>query len=413
MSGFRVPQGIHRLQVAPMIDVTDRDFRFFVRLLTKRTQLWTEMITSSAVNHTDDLGKLLGFSPEEHPIVCQIGGNDPGQLAAATSVVCHFGFDEVNLNVGCPSGRVANSGGFGAELIKKPNVVKEALTAMTAIAARSSIPVSMKTRLGVDDLDSYEYINDFLRVTACPRVVMHCRKAWLLGLSPAENRTIPKLNYGMARIICGGFPNMKWWLNGGVNSVNYVKDIIETGPSNLEGVMIGRGIISNPMQLWDVDRSLYNEDENPVTALTRGAVLEAYSDYLHDRYDCEEGVSSGCLHTSLRPVWGILHGCPGQKRFRNVLDSLCKTMKSSTPAEVLKMALQEAEVGDDLLNCKNDEVVHAPFVETQDDPALESRREKCGLEMQRKLERINARKELRPVEKIFEDVDEKLLTLFD
>eukprot|EP00918_Siedleckia_nematoides_P090522 GHVU01198957.1.p1 GENE.GHVU01198957.1~~GHVU01198957.1.p1 ORF type:complete len:294 (+),score=20.99 GHVU01198957.1:98-979(+) len=192
------------IQIAPMLDVTDIHFRALVRLLTKRTELWTEMVVDSTINHnTHRLHHFLGIRDEEHPIIAQLGGNDPSGLASAAQHVERMGFDGINLNVGCPSPRVAGKGCFGAALMKSPELVAQCIAEMSRV---TSLPLSIKTRLGVDDDDDYDFLRRFIDTTSsagCRRYVLHARKAWLRGLSPAQNRSVPPLNYSRVSSGCG------------------------------------------------------------------------------------------------------------------------------------------------------------------------------------------------------------------
>src|SRR5690606_26642155 len=207
----------YRLSVAPMMDRTDRHFRYLVRLLAPRTRLYTEMITARALLH-GDAARLLQFSPAEHPVALQLGGGDPAELAAAAKIGADAGYDEINLNVGCPSDRV-RAGCFGAALMLEPERVAACVAAMIAAV---DVPVTVKTRLGVDDCDSYEYLHGFvtrLAAAGCRTLVVHARKAWLSGLSPKENREIPPLDYARVRRLKRDFPELKVILNGGLASV--------------------------------------------------------------------------------------------------------------------------------------------------------------------------------------------------
>ncbi|CAJ1356494.1 unnamed protein product [Effrenium voratum] len=312
MEGLR-PHERPLLQIAPMMEVTYRDFRYFIRLLTRRTQLWTEMVVDDTVLHNLEPAKcdrFLGFHEVEHPIVCQLGGSDPSKLAAAAEVAQRYGYDEVNLNVGCPSCRVANKGEFGCSLMKRKEVVRDAIHAMSRSV---QIPVTVKCRLGVDDFDSQEFTRDFVRTVAqggCKHFIIHARKAWLNGLSPAQNRTIPPLHYPRILDLCKEFPDLNFSINGGIADVGHARALLgfpnqrmegetddlyaaawdwETSqgscpvPSNLLGVMIGRGAMNTPCMLWDVDHTIYGgEKPEPVT---RRQLLEKYRLYLEETHE--------------------------------------------------------------------------------------------------------------------------------
>ncbi|KAF4679982.1 hypothetical protein FOZ62_010976, partial [Perkinsus olseni] len=348
-----------RLSIAPMVDVSDRDFRMFMRLLSSKCEVWTEMLVDQALVHNEEasqhLEQLIGFSAPEHPIVCQLGGHDPTKLAAAARIAHLRGYDEINLNVGCPSSRVAGHGLMGVALMKTPELVRDCLRAL-----ENEVPnVSIKTRLGVDDLDTEDFTRSFLE-TVLPslgspgaqrpyRVIMHCRKAWLQGLSPAENRTIPPLDYPRACRVLGDFGSrVRWTLNGGIETLWQAKDVLTSGlsPANLEGIMIGRAAYNNPCMLHDTDVYLYGCDENPASAQSRGALLEAYADYLHDRYPLESDspLTPGTFATSLKPTLGTFANKSGNRAYRQAVDSLIKVHKRSGevgPGDVIRMAMKE------------------------------------------------------------------------
>ncbi|KAF4668636.1 hypothetical protein FOZ61_006102 [Perkinsus olseni] len=349
-----------RLSIAPMVDVSDRDFRTFMRLLSSKCEVWTEMLVDQALVHNEEasqhLEQLIGFSAPEHPIVCQLGGHDPTKLAAAARIAHLRGYDEVNLNVGCPSSRVAGHGLMGVALMKTPELVRDCLRAL-----ENEVPyVSIKTRLGVDDLDTEDFTRSFLDTILPPlgsspgaqqpyRVIMHCRKAWLQGLSPAENRTIPPLDYPRACRVLGDFGSrVRWTLNGGIETLWQAKDVLtsDLSPANLEGVMIGRAAYNNPCMLHDTDVYLYGCDENPASAQSRGALLEAYADYLHDRYPLESDspLTPGTFATSLKPTLGTFANKSGNRAYRQAVDSLIKAHKRSGevgPGDVIRMAMRE------------------------------------------------------------------------
>ncbi|MGZ3460774.1 MAG: tRNA dihydrouridine(20/20a) synthase DusA, partial [Archangium sp.] len=207
------PHLVHRLSVAPMMDWTDRHDRYFLRLISKRARLYTEMVTIGAILHGDQ-ARHLDFSAQEHPIALQLGGSEPAQLAECAHIAEQWGYDEVNLNVGCPSDRVQN-GMFGACLMAKPELVARCVEAMRGA---TRLPVTVKHRLGIDDLDSYELLTHFVRTihgAGCDTFIVHARKAWLQGLSPKENREIPPLRYEVVRQLKADFPHLTLVLNGG------------------------------------------------------------------------------------------------------------------------------------------------------------------------------------------------------
>ena len=367
MEGLR-PHERPLLQIAPMMEVTYRDFRYFIRLLTRRTQLWTEMVVDDTVLHNLEPAKcdrFLGFHEVEHPIVCQLGGSDPSKLAAAAEVAQRYGYDEVNLNVGCPSCRVANKGEFGCSLMKRKEVVRDAIHAMSRSV---QIPVTVKCRLGVDDFDSQEFTRDFVRTVAqggCKHFIIHARKAWLNGLSPAQNRTIPPLHYPRILDLCKEFPDLNFSINGGIADVGHARALLgfpnqrmegetddlyaaawdwETSqgscpvPSNLLGVMIGRGAMNTPCMLWDVDHTIYGgKKPEPVT---RRQLLEKYRLYLEETH--EDGGSVGSAHLALKPTLGMFAGLRGNKAFRNTADAVMRK-KEGGPAHVLEQAMKAVD----------------------------------------------------------------------
>ena len=301
------------------------------------------MVVDQILVHNEEndsvLRDHLEFSPKEEPIVLQLGGSDPFKLACATKIAHSYGYtDQINLNAGCPSCRVAGKGEFGAALIKKPRIIQECLQAM-ALAA--PVAISLKTRLGVDELDTHEFFDSFVDTvldTPLPSgtdfsLVVHARKAWLNGLSPAQNRSVPPLNYERAFAVCGSKQGLKkWYLNGGINTLEQAKDLLAMAPPNMEGVMMGRAAMNTPCEFARADSLLYKEDVDPVSAATRRCLLETYSNYLHDKYPTDLTVSSGQLFKALKPVLGVFHGLKGNKQWRVVLDQFCRD--SSLRAEL-------------------------------------------------------------------------------
>ena len=357
------------LQIAPMMEVTYRDFRYFMRLLTKRTQLWTEMVVDDTILHnleTEKCDRFLGYHTQEHPIVCQLGGSDPKKLAEAAEVVQRYGYDEVNLNVGCPSCRVATKGEFGCSLMKRPEIVRDAIHAMSRVC---QIPVTVKCRLGVDDCDHQEYTREFVKTVAqggCKHFIIHARKAWLNGLSPAQNRTVPPLHYWRILDLCYHFPDLDFSINGGILDIGHARALLnfphqrldgETAelyakawdwtseepcpiPKNLQGVMIGRGAMNTPCMLWDVDHSIYGEEKPE--PMTRRQLLENYRNYLEDAH--ADGSSVGSTHMALKPTLGMFAGLRGNKAFRATADSaMRKKNEEGAPARVLELAMAAVE----------------------------------------------------------------------
>ncbi len=295
----------HRFCVAPMMDGTDRHCRYFHRLLTARARLYTEMITAEAIIH-GDRERLLGFDAREHAVALQLGGSDPVKLAEAAKVGAAFGYDEVNLNVGCPSDRV-QSGAFGACLMKQPALVARCVTAMRDVV---EIPVTVKCRIGVDDQDPEEALFDFIDTVAksgCKIFIVHARKAWLDGLSPKENRTIPPLDYGLVRRLKRERPGLTVVLNGGLETLAQSNDAL----NGVDGVMLGRAAYGTPYILSDVDREFFGET---APAVLREDVVLAMSDYLKAQF-----VLGVRPHSITRHMLGLFHGSPGARVWRRFL----------------------------------------------------------------------------------------------
>lgn len=292
-----------RLMVAPMMDWTDRHCRVFHRILAPDARLYTEMVHAQAVLQ-GDRGRLLGFDPCEHPLALQLGGSDPASLAAACVVAQDYGYDEVNLNVGCPSDRV-QAGRFGACLMKEPALVAECLSAMQAAV---SIPVTVKCRLGVDEQEDYGSFRAFVDAVAaagCRQFVVHARKAWLSGLSPKENREIPPLRYDWVFRLKRERPELQIVLNGGLRDVGQCRDALAT----LDGVMIGRAAYQEPYRLHQLQCALYGTPES-----SREHLLLALRPYV------ESQLAAGvALKHISKCLLGLFHAQPGGRLFRQVL----------------------------------------------------------------------------------------------
>ena len=255
---------IHRFCVAPMMDRTDRHERFFLRSLSKKAYLYTEMINANAVLFGDQ-NELLKFNECEHPLAIQLGGNDPIKLSEAATISESYGYDEINLNVGCPSTKVQN-GDFGAILMRNPNLVAKCVK---AIKNNVNIPVSIKCRIGVDDMDEEKDLNTFIKKVSdsgCKVFIIHARKAWLKGLSPKENRNIPPLNYERVYKLKDEFPHLEIIINGGLENIEDSKNHL----TKVDGVMMGRKAYENPFQLTKVDHLFYGM---PFLSKTRKEVL--------------------------------------------------------------------------------------------------------------------------------------------
>lgn len=294
-----------RFCLAPMMDWSDRHCRYFWRLLTKRSRLYSEMVTTGAILR-GDRDRFLRFNPEEQPLALQLGGSDPQALAECARIAEGYGYDEVNLNCGCPSDRV-QEGRIGACLMAEPNLVAECIAAMRAAV---SIPVTVKHRTGVNDLDAEEHLHHFISTiaqTGCNVFIVHARKAWLQGLSPKENREIPPLLYNRVCALKQHFPELTIVINGGITGIAQSRDLLQ----QVDGVMMGREAYHNPFVLAQVDREIYGDDPPP---LTRDQVLDAFIPY------CEHQIANGArLNHMARHVLGLYTGQPGGKRFRRFL----------------------------------------------------------------------------------------------
>ena len=313
----------HKFSIAPMLDWTDRHCRFFHRILTRKALLYTEMVTTGAIIHGDK-PRHLDFNPEEHPVALQLGGSDPADLAECSRIGEQWGYDEINLNVGCPSNRV-QSGSFGACLMLTPQVVAECVDAMQKAV---SIPVTVKHRIGVDENDSYDELVEFVRVVAdagCTSFIVHARKAWLQGLSPKENRDIPPLMYEAVYQLKKEFPQLDISINGGIMTL----DETESHLQQCDGVMMGRATYQDPWILADVDRRLFGCD-NPVS--TRQQVIEPLILYFEQHI----AIGGRFNHIS-RHILGLFNGQPGARRWRRVLSE--EGCKEGASVEVLKKAL--------------------------------------------------------------------------
>jgi tRNA-dihydrouridine synthase A len=290
------------VSVAPMINYTDRHFRYLMRLISKKTWLYTEMISTQAILK-GPRASLLHYDPIEYPLAVQLGGNDPTELAECAKICEDYGYDEINLNVGCPSDRV-QAGLFGACLMLKPHLVAECVQAMKS-AVR--LPVTVKTRLGVDEHDSYEFLYDFVSTVAasgCDAMILHARKAWLNGLSPKENRTIPPLSYPTVTRVKHDFPQLPIIINGGLSH-----PLIDVDThAACDGVMIGRIAYQQPMSFARVDAELFGDKSLPPTPQ---AVMTLYCDYI--AREMANGVSPGLM---TRHLVNIAHGLPGAKPWR-------------------------------------------------------------------------------------------------
>ena len=318
----------YTFSVAPMMDWTDRHCRAFHRVLSRRALLWTEMVTADAVIH-GDRDRLIGFADEEHPVVLQLGGNEPEKMAEAARIAEAFGYDEVNINCGCPSDRV-QSGAFGACLMREPETVA---TCVRAMQAAVSIPVTVKCRIAIDEDPERETLFRFVDtvVDAGGRVfTVHARKAWLKGLSPKENREIPPLNYDLVASLKDERRDLKIILNGGINTLDACTDHLRV----FDGVMLGRAAYQTPALLGAVDHTLF---ESGVAIKSQFDAVRDYRPYIQARL--AEGVR---LSSMTRHMLGLFNGMPGARQWRRTLSE--KGPKPGADITVLDEALEAVEL---------------------------------------------------------------------
>jgi len=313
-----------RLSVAPMMDWTDRHCRFFLRQISARTLLYSEMITAQAILR-GDRQRLLGYDQAEHPVALQLGGADPALLAEAAKIGEEFGYDEINLNCGCPSDRV-QSGRFGACLMLEPELVRDCVAAMRAAV---TIPVTVKHRIGVDDVDSYDALQRFVAVVAesgCVSFSVHARKAWLSGLSPKQNREIPPLSYETAYRLKADFPDFEFILNGGIRTLDDAAAHLD----KIDGVMIGRAAYESPYMLAEVDRRIFGA-ETPVPS--RREIMERFMVYA--RAELAEG---NPLRHMTRHILGLFNNLPRARTWRRILTE--GAVPNEAGVEVIERALE-------------------------------------------------------------------------
>lgn len=298
-------QRARRFSVAPMMDWTDRHCRFLHRLLTRHSLLFTEMVNSGAIVH-GDAERHLRFHAVEHPVALQLGGSDPAELAKASAIAATFGYDEINLNVGCPSDRV-QSGRFGACLMAEPDLVA---TCVRAMRDASDLPVTVKCRIGIDDQDAEESLDRFADAmveAGVDALYVHARKAWLQGLSPKENRTIPPLNYPRVHRLAKRLAPLPTMINGGIETLDQAMEHLD----HMDGVMLGRAAYHNPMLLAEVDARVFG-DSHPVLDLA--GIVALMAEY------AESELQGGTrLNNIARHMLGLANGRPGARQFRQIL----------------------------------------------------------------------------------------------
>ena len=293
------------VSIAPMMDWTDKHCRYFYRLISKNVQLYTEMITTKAILRGDK-NRLLDFNDGENPLVLQLGGSDPKEMAECAIIAEDWGYDEVNINVGCPSDRVL-SGSFGACLMKEPKLVAQCVESMIE---RCDIPITVKHRIGIDDMESYDQLSDFISLISqkgCQHFIVHARKAWLTGLSPKENRTIPPLNYPWVYQLKKDFPKLKFTINGGIETCQDIAGHLD----QVDGVMLGRSIYHNPFLLEQIEVEIFKSKES---TLDREHILRQYMSYIAEQSKLGVPVRSMSRH-----ILGLYHGEANAKLFRRLL----------------------------------------------------------------------------------------------
>lgn len=313
----------HRLSVAPMMDWTDRHCRYFHRLLSQHALLYTEMVTTGALVH-GDVARHLRFNAEEHPVALQLGGSEPADLAHCAKLGEEWGYDEINLNCGCPSERVQR-GAFGACLMAEPQLVADCVKAMVDVV---TVPVTVKHRIGIDKTESYEFVRDFVGAVSqagCNTFIVHARNAWLQGLSPKENREVPPLRYELVYRLKREFPDLTIAINGGITTGEQVAAQLQ----EIDGVMVGREAYHNPWWLASWDEAFFGA---PAGERTRESVELQMVDYM-----AREGAEHGTPWASIaRHMLGLRHGLPGARRWRQVWSD--HKLKNLPPQEVMALA---------------------------------------------------------------------------
>lgn len=323
----------HRFSIAPMLDWTDKHCRYFHRLLSQHAVLYTEMVTTGAIIHGS--GDYLAFNEEEHPLVLQLGGSNPVDMAHCATLAQQRGYDAVNINVGCPSDRVQN-GMFGACLMAQPQLVADCIKAMQDAV---DIPVTVKTRIGIDDSDDYQFLQDFVATVAdagCQQLIIHARKAWLKGLSPKENREVPPLNYQRVYQLKQDFPQLDISINGGIKTLQQAREQLQY----LDGVMVGREAYSNPLLLSEVDALIYGSTAMP---LTPQQVVQQMLPYI------ERQMQQGARFWHIaRHMLGLFQGVPGARQWRRLLSE--KGHLADATPELMLQALALIKPLDNLTN---------------------------------------------------------------
>ena len=323
-----------RLSVAPMMDWTDRHCRYFHRLLTPRALLYSEMVTTGALVH-GDVARHLQFNAEEHPLALQLGGSEPQDLAQCAKLGESWGYDEINLNCGCPSERVQR-GAFGACLMAEPALVADCVKAMVDAV---SIPVTVKHRIGIDKIESYDMVRDFVGTVSeagCRTFIVHARNAWLKGLSPKANREVPPLRYEVVHRLKKDFPHLTMVINGGITTTAQIAEQLR----HVDGVMLGREAYHNPWALVEWEKTFLNtaflSSDDLVTDLERELTREQVESQMCDYMQRELQAHGTPWSAIARHMLGLRHGLPGSRRWRQVWSD--HTLKSLNPHEVMRRA---------------------------------------------------------------------------
>jgi len=314
-----------RLSIAPMMDRTDRHFRYFLRLITKHTLLYTEMITTGAILYGEQK-RFLNYSQREHPLALQLGGSNPDELVRCAKIAEEWDYDEINLNIGCPSDRV-QSARFGACLMAEPELVADCVSAMKQ---QTQIPITVKTRIGIDERDSYEELSAFIEQVSnagCQTFIIHARKAWLKGLSPKENRETPPLQYETVYLLKKDYPQLEIVINGGFTSIEQISEQY----NHVDGVMIGRAAYQNPYLLAEVDQLIF-QDDYPVKS--RHEILEEFMEYVV--HHLAQGIY---LSHMARHILGLYQGQAGARLFRRIISE--KAYQPGAGLDILKEAANQ------------------------------------------------------------------------
>ena len=349
---FEAPTGLSpwRACVAPMLDWTDPHCRYFHRLLSRHARLYTEMLTTGALVH-GQMHRFLDYNAEEHPVALQLGGSEPADLAHCARLAQQWGYDEVNLNCGCPSERVQR-GAFGACLMSEASLVADCVKAMIdAVGGDPKVPITVKHRIGIDKIESYDFVRDFVGTVAnagCEVFIVHARNAWLKGLSPKENREIPPLRYGFVHQLKRDFPHLTIVINGGLADNAACLAQLQPGAVlddvALDGVMVGRAAYHTPWMLSEWDELLFGQPGRS-EPLTREAVEAAMVAYVEHQMARTHGWEHGEVRWPqvIRHILGLYHGLKGARRWRQVWSD--HTLKHRQPSEVMRLAHQRPQDG--------------------------------------------------------------------